>query len=67
MDPLSLQDVSAPIELRSTCIIYSVINQGFPLWLYNYSYAVLYGTSWNIDILTLKYLNINFCAISDTI
>lgn len=51
MDPPSLQDVNALLELRSTCVIYSSVNQVCPLWLYNYQ---LWCSLWNI----MKYKHI---------
>lgn len=44
-DPPSFQDVNVPFDLRSTCMIYSSVDQDCPLWLYNYQ---LWCSLWNI-------------------
>lgn len=65
MDPPSFQDVNAPLEVRSTCMIYSSVNQACPLWLHNYQ---LQCSLWNI----MKYGQIKIAqhkifAVSGTI
>lgn len=64
MDPPSFQDVNAPLEVRSICMIYSSVNQTCPLLLYNYQLQCSLRNIMKYGYIKLKIAqHKNFCSI----